>query len=81
MSLGFMPSQTDHPRVGGEKTDDHLKGLRDLGSPPHGRGKGLLGGGLTGLGGITPAWAGKSGKGARSDGGCWDHPRVSGEKR
>ena len=45
--------------MGGEKTDDHLKGLRDLGSPPHGRGKGLLGGGLTGLGGITPAWAGK----------------------
>ena len=31
----------DHPRMGGEKTDDHLKGLRDLGSPPRRRGKGV----------------------------------------
>ncbi len=66
--------------MGGEKTDDHLKGLRDLGSPPHGRGKGLLGGGLTGLGGITPVWAGKSVRLKSIRWQAWDHPRVGGEK-
>ena len=45
-----------------------------------GGGKGLLGGGLAGLGGITPAWAGKSQSSFRA---VWlhgDHPRMGGEK-
>ena len=50
----------DHPRVGGEKF--HFSGdLRQLpGSPPRGRGKGGVLDDLACLGGITPAWAGKS---------------------
>ena len=49
----------DHPRVGGEKTPEQRKKLRDWGSPPRGRGK--AGGSPPPHrgAGITPAWAGK----------------------
>ena len=52
-----------------------------VGSPPRGRGKVELGKLRVNVGGITPAWAGKSClvlcKRCRN----WDHPRVGGEKR
>ena len=66
--------------MGGEKTDDHLKGLRDLGSPPRGRGKVAesLDGSLCLR--ITPAWAGKSNTGIVNHTSIRDHPRMGGEK-
>ena len=70
----------DHPRVGGEKCS--LSSFLTLcsGSPPRGRGKG----GFPCLAvlhpGITPAWAGKSGRVYESRAATWDHPRVGGEK-
>ena len=51
-----------------------------MGSPPRMRGKV---GGLAdddAVGGITPAYAGKSGKALWNPPGAWDHPRVCGEK-
>ena len=71
----------DHPRVGGEKTWTPCKQCMTLGSPPRRRGKALhsiLG---NRPGGITPAWAGKSGKLYRRHMGAQDHPRMGGEKR
>ena len=60
-ALPSAPSgQRDHPRMGGEKFVDESHFYKNLGSPPHGRGKDFheLHGVL--LAGITPAWAGKS---------------------
>ena len=50
----------DHPRAGGEKAELTAAVISAMGSPPHGRGKGHTGSERAGLGGITPAWAGKS---------------------
>ena len=49
----------DHPRMGGEKGTQGLKGQAWEGSPPRGRGKerGRLH--HPAAAGITPAWAGK----------------------
>ena len=59
----WMPSDSsssrDHPRVGGEKPSQKGCGSCPAGSPPHGRGKVDLDGGLSEAVGITPAWAGK----------------------
>ena len=66
--------------MGGEKVIQLEREKRQLGSPPHGRGKGV-GAARIGCGvGITPAWAGKRSvhPDARSDAG--DHPRIGGEK-
>ena len=76
-----FPQIWDHPRVCGEKLT--LVSLNPLygGSPPRMRGKaGAAKDGYV-LGGITPAYAGKSL--SRKDIPCsrWDHPRVCGEKR
>ena len=70
----------DHPRVCGEKSDFLHAGERVAGSPPHMRGKERVDGLGVALGGITPAYAGKSTKrnNARNKG--RDHPRVCGEK-
>ena len=81
-SLGLRrrTAAQDHPRMGGEKTDDHLKGLRDLGSPPRGRGKvghNQIAGAAHG---ITPAWTGKRVHEYKSGRFARDHPRVGGEK-
>ena len=76
----FLAFWEDHPRAGGEKEK-----LRDayallMGSPPHGRGKVGLDGGLSEAVGITPAQAGKS-KLALCTPSCpTDHPRACGEK-
>ena len=70
----------DHPRVGGEKTQNKMEVNALPGSPPRGRGKGpppRYSGTCTG---ITPAWAGKSCNSSRLCFRCGDHPRVGGEK-
>lgn len=69
-----------NPRVGGEKARCSVTGAKFWESPPRGRGKGqTLLADNTGVG-ITPAWAGKSGKLYRRHMGAQDHPRVGGEK-
>ena len=49
----------DHPRVGGEKHGRTEPRRRRRGSPPRGRGKAGPTAIVNGVGGITPAWAGK----------------------
>ena len=71
---------SDHPRVGGEKKPDlYYAGLAQ-GSPPRGQGKADPSLPRIDRIGITPAWAGKSGKLYRRHMGAQDHPRVGGEK-
>ena len=67
--------------MGGEKTEKDLRLEVERGSPPHGRGKAVLGGFPPGDIGITPAWAGKSEQQATMDTVDMDHPRMGGEKR
>ena len=70
----------DHPRVGGEKTSAKRLDNCKEGSPPRGRGKGKSERALQSKGGITPAWAGKSGTNHLLTAAEKDHPRVGGEK-
>ena len=70
----------DHPRMGGEKLLVLLSVGWWLGSPPHGRGKGVCHGKCSRVVRITPAWAGKSQYHNRRTGGSEDHPRMGGEK-
>ena len=49
----------DHPRMGGEKIPFLLTLLVNVGSPPHGRGKGFYKPTVLDPQRITPAWAGK----------------------
>ncbi len=70
----------DHPRMGGEKFVKKSPYQPAAGSPPHGRGKGVVNGRAGLLVGITPAWAGKSRAHGASSCGEKDHPRVGGEK-
>ena len=70
----------DHPRVGGEKGSRYREQVRELGSPPRGRGKALLAECRHGVVGITPAWAGKRPQTAHRVKPQQDHPRVGGEK-
>ena len=70
----------DHPRVGGEKFGEVVDIMNLEGSPPRRRGKVAVLGRFLLLGGITPAWAGKS-AGERQRPPCpQDYPRVGGEK-
>ena len=71
----------DHPRVGGEKTNRQELRAKRPGSPPRGRGKGLVICSLVRTPRITPAWAGKRKCPRPPAGGREDHPRVGGEKR
>ena len=59
-SSGYYSTAGDHPRVGGEKWALSPRHWVILGSPPRGRGKGSSGSLVSGVQGITPAWAGKS---------------------
>ena len=79
-SRGCAAWSRDHPRVGGEKASSTTPKPAKSGSPPRGRGKvhGLDHG--VGHGGITPAWAGKSGQQLPPLSPPADHPRVGGEK-
>ena len=70
----------DHPRMGGEKTEDEFLAAVAKGSPPHGRGKGKNKRALQSKRRITPAWAGKSGCRPAWVSGSGDHPRMGGEK-
>lgn len=70
----------DHPRIGGEKGSTSIVLPMTLGSPPHGRGKGQIRPRRGLQRGITPAWAGKRPRLARSKYPGQDHPRMGGEK-
>ena len=70
----------DHPRLCGEK-DVLRHGYRyDTGSPPPMRGKGMQEAGDKSEKRITPAYAGKRGKGWQAGNPSQDHPRLCGEK-
>ena len=71
---------SDHPRMGGEKSAQLSAVLSHSGSPPHGRGKGVLDDLQRVAVGITPAWAGKSCRAAAASTRGRDHPRMGGEK-
>lgn len=77
---GWSSGRQDHPRVGGEKPFTRFSEIAREGSPPHGRGKAILGSFPAGHVGITPAWAGKSSASCASWGPERDHPRMGGEK-
>ena len=66
--------------MGGEKFDNPKIDNSQLGSPPHGRGKGgkVIFNQLPR--GITPAWAGKSSVISAIKQKFKDHPRMGGEK-
>ena len=70
----------DHPRVGGEKVYQVSPLGVIQGSPPRRRGKACGPGLLDVVGGITPAWAGKSRPQTAPHTTGRDHPRVGGEK-
>ena len=66
--------------MGGEKFVDESHFYKNLGSPPHGRGKELSTLPVIFLFRITPALAGKRGKCGVKLAVVKDHPRVGGEK-
>ena len=71
----------DHPRVCGEKPDRILWEHWKEGSPPRMRGKALAFRSYSLAVRITPAYAGKSNRGAAVRPYIQDHPRVCGEKQ
>ena len=68
-----------HPRVGGENFSMLSTSSHPLGSSPRGRGKHLLVGGALAVGGLIPAWAGKTWPPPSQSGTRRAHPRVGGE--
>ena len=76
----WVPGNTDHPRVCGEKKVEPLRVTPSLGSPPRMRGKVPPGRDGCCTAGITPAYAGKSTPSRCSWACIRDHPRVCGEK-
>lgn len=66
--------------MGGEKFVDESHFYKNLGSPPHGRGKELSTLPVIFLFRITPALAGKSGRSHHLGQHVRDHPRMGGEK-
>ena len=74
------PWSRDHPRVCGEKRQQHYILWSLSGSPPRMRGKVLLRSGPDAWGRITPAYAGKRHVCSAPCKGMGDHPRVCGEK-
>ena len=77
---GFGSLTQDHPRMGGEKRALCRAESTVMGSPPRGRGKGLLAVEAGDTVGITPAWAGKRSSRSTLTASPTDHPRVGGEK-
>lgn len=67
--------------MGGEKPVTAAISLKDMGSPPRGRGKASIVLGIALRLRITPAWAGKSCVGGTQKITPLDHPRVGGEKK
>ena len=70
----------DHPRVCGEKLISNTGSRIPMGSPPRVRGKVWRTVAAAGDPGITPACAGKRGRGRAARERRGDHPRVCGEK-
>ena len=70
----------DHPRTCGEKEHQIVRGIDEVGSPPHMRGKGGLVLILIVRVRITPAHAGKSTLLPVALVSATDHPRTCGEK-
>ena len=66
--------------MGGEKFHSASEITPEMGSPPHGRGKGSFSSFFRASSRITPAWAGKSAEKAEFDLLAGDHPRMGGEK-
>ena len=64
----------------GEKYVTAFVTLSSKGSPPRVRGEAHRADGQAVSAGITPACAGRSGCIVAGAAGCWDHPRVCGEK-
>ena len=73
-------SSEDHPRVCGEKSAHPSQQLLWKGSPPRMRGKAGRKSSRGRMGGITPAYAGKSSMKTQAVQPTGDHPRVCGEK-
>ena len=69
----------DHPRVCGENTASGMSGTAQGGSPPRMRGEPAQRIPLAAIGGITPAYAGRTAAPHVELGGDEDHPRVCGE--
>ena len=80
VSSRYGHSGRDHPRMGGEKPGWPGYAYNDRGSPPHGRGKGLVICSLVRTPRITPAWAGKRRSLGAKAKQKRDHPRMGGEK-
>ena len=78
--LNLPAGQRDHPRVCGEKEAAALSEVYETGSPPRMRGKGSDFPPGVSAEGITPAYAGKSGRDNNAPRFTGDHPRVCGEK-
>ena len=70
----------DHPRICGEKDTAAYTAFRNVGSPPHMRGKELFFQHCLFAQRITPAYAGKRGSTLGRLPFRTDHPRVCGEK-
>ena len=70
----------DHPRACGEKNEQQTRPGGLAGSPPRMRGKDDFERQITRCIGITPAHAGKRGRGKPHHPGQGDHPRACGEK-
>ena len=77
----FAVLLNDHPRTRGEKVRRDGVIVKDLGSPPHARGKGNPVPVIPEDVRITPARAGKSFARYGALFGMRDHPRTRGEKR
>ena len=71
----------DHPRVCGEKSSWAFWAMATAGSPPRMRGKAPHSFDALLVGGITPAYAGKSGRANLHHRFLGDHPRTCGEKQ
>ena len=71
----------DHPRICGEKDTAAYTPFRNVGSPPHMRGKELFFQHCLFAQRITPAYAGKSDEETLGMDDFRDHPRVCGEKK
>ena len=76
----WWASPSDHPRVCGEKGLSIAGQAKNLGSPPHVRGKGFPPKQAVSTARITPAYAGKSALRCCRGRCRWDHPRTCGEK-
>ena len=81
LSINQLPFlSADYPRVGGEEPSMRRRTRWPAGLPPRGRGRVPFGDARRGVGGITPAWAGKRiGDGHPADV-PEDYPRVGGEE-